>query len=223
MSKQLSLKQHHSYQPIFIDRECGTEKVTLLKAPSIESEAMWKLQCFTNVYDRLRPKLDTYSADTLTAIFAEHFPLSTQAAEQEARTVVQKFRETFGIVKFLEPTSFVDTKGNDKSAEMFKKERPPNVCHLGVHAAIPMKIFSPAYTSEVFELDYYLALPQSFGPHMPMIRNEGDRVSQKANSASLLGSAAALDSNFFSTSSQHLLNPQKDLSYSIILSKRKTL
>ena len=83
-------------QPTFETRKLGKEKLSLLRAPSIDAAAMWKQQCFQSVYNRLRGKLSpTCNADALIAVFNEHFPLSTLPAEDIARRAVRDFRLSF--------------------------------------------------------------------------------------------------------------------------------
>ena len=169
MSQQLQTQKYskkpsgfHAYQPTFEERVCDGEKIMLLKAPSIESAPVWKEQSFSAVHQRMRHKLRDAGAEKLIAVFAEHFPLSTHAAEHEARRVVQVFRKSFGLVENLEPTSFIDVSGVDVTAKMCNKTRPENVVHLGVKATIDMDNINEAFVNENFVLHYFLSLPQSF-------------------------------------------------------------
>ena len=59
---------------MYVGRLCGTEKISLLKAPSAEAKEMWKAQAFDFARNRLRPKLSkTVTADMLITVMQEHF------------------------------------------------------------------------------------------------------------------------------------------------------
>ena len=63
-----------SSQPTYIERILDTDKIQLLKAPSVKSDVMWKHECFQSVYSRLRGKLSTScTADMIISVFSEHF------------------------------------------------------------------------------------------------------------------------------------------------------
>ena len=75
-----SAVQNHN--PVFETRECGNEKLRLLKAPSVEAEAMWKAQSFDFARNLLRGKLNAkVSADTVIAVIGENFPMPTITLE----------------------------------------------------------------------------------------------------------------------------------------------
>jgi len=186
-----------AYKPSFQERKCGTEKFVLLKAPSVESAVLWKRQAFQAAIERLRPKLKDCTADALIAVFAEHFPLSTHAAEQEARRAVQVFQNEFGNVDNLEPTGFVDIRGDNQTKNMYKHVRPPNVCHLGIQAAIEMRKISEAFTADdSYVLEYYLRLPQSFTPGAQSLKRKSTSDSRSIPSTDL-DSAMTLDNSIF--------------------------
>ena len=57
----------------------GKDNVRLLRAPSIESDIVWKARSLRFAYSVFRSKLgEPYSAETLISVFREHFPLGTQ-------------------------------------------------------------------------------------------------------------------------------------------------
>ena len=63
----------------------ANERIQLLKAPSMESNKIWKNRAFNYAYNRLRAKLCTrtdneFRPETLITVFSNHFPLSTQNA-----------------------------------------------------------------------------------------------------------------------------------------------
>lgn len=131
MSQQLSSrrtntrKDWHSH-PIYEERTCGTEKLRLLKAPSVNADPMWKAQSFDFAQDLLRAKLGTnFTADNVISIFNKHFPLNTMTAEGEAKRVKAIFRKSFGQVQYLTPTLFLNKQGNDQTGFMHRTNRPP--------------------------------------------------------------------------------------------------
>ena len=90
---------------------------------------------------------------------------------------------------------FLDREGNDQTGFMMDDPRPTNVCHLGIHASIDMSNLSEAFTPDMnFELNYFLALPQSYYSVNSIPANIVAPTSM--HSASVLGSAADLDNNF---------------------------
>ena len=166
-----------------MERTCGQEKIQLLRAPSIESDVMWKQQCFEMIYNRLRSKLSDYSADVVISVFNEHFPLSTISTEQEARRIVHAIPSSFSDVKNLTPTAFLDRNRNNQTSTMHKTPRPSNICHLGVGASISMESLSEAFEkNSEFILKYYLELPQSF--YAAYSSNLSNSVSQRASKSS---------------------------------------
>jgi len=197
-------KHSSSYKPSFQERKCGTEKFVLLKAPSVESAVLWKRQAFQAAIERLRPKLKDCTADALIAVFAEHFPLSTHAAEQEARRAVQAFQNEFSNVDNLEPTGFVDIRGDNQTKNMYRPTRPPNVCHLGVQAAIQMRKISDAFTmDDSYVLEYYLRLPQSFTPSTQSLKRKS-RLDSSSIPSTDIDSAMTLDNSIFTPTSKVL-------------------
>jgi len=179
----------------------------LLKAPSVESAVLWKRQAFQAAIERLRPKLKDCSADALIAVFAEHFPLSTHAAEQEARRAVQAFQNEFGNIENLEPTGFVDIRGDNQTRNMYKAIRPPNVCHLGVQAVIRMENISEAFAADdSYVLDYYLRLPQSFTPSRLLKRKPNKDIASFPGTD--LDSAMTLNNSIFTPTSKVAKKPR---------------
>ena len=99
-------------KPSYEERILGDQKISLLKAPGVDSDVMWKQQCFESVYNRLRTKLsDSYSTESLISVFNVHFPISTLPAEDLARSAVTSFKAAFGNVQYLQPTSFLTLNG----------------------------------------------------------------------------------------------------------------
>ena len=190
-------------QPTYAGRTCGKEKIQLLRAPSIESDVMWKQQCFEMVYNRLRSKLSDYSDDVVISVFNEHFPLSTITAGQEARRIVHAFRNSFSDVENLTPTAFLDRNGNNQPGKMYKTPRPSNICHIGIRASISMESLSEAFDkNSEFILKYYLEFPQSFYA----ADSSNLSVSQPCPSQiySVIGNAADMDLIFFIPKNQNL-------------------
>ena len=203
-----------SFKPIYESRTLGDQKIQLLKAPGVDSEVMWKQQCFESVYNRLRTKLsDACNADSIISVFNTHFPISTLSAEDQARSAVADFRLAFKDVSFLKPTSFVNRFGDDVTGKMYEKPRPANVCHLGVTAEIDMSVISKAFSSNMmFITDYFLPLPQSSGPSktspLRAIKPTTDGTTPT------LGTAEVLDTNVFSPPSKK--DPSIDLTKQIL-------
>ena len=187
-----------SSKPIYEERLLGTEKIQLLKAPGIDSEVMWKQQCFESVYNRLRSKLsESCNADSIIAVFNTHFPISTLSAEDQARTTVTKFKSAFGNILYLKPTAFLNRNGDDVTSKMDQTPRPANVCHLGVLAEISMYEISRAFDQEMtFTVNYFLPLPQSYGKNKYSVPRYP--LSPSKSKPPTLGSAEALDANVFS-------------------------
>ena len=187
-----------SFKPIYESRTLGDQKIQLLKAPGVDSEVMWKQQCFESVYNRLRTKLgDTCNADSIISVFNAHFPISTLPAEDQARSAVSSFKLAFQDITYLKPTSFMDRYGEDVTGKMYDKPRPPHVCHLGVTAEIDMSKISKAFTKEMmFVIDYFLPLPQSSGRSKSTVPRTTYPSSD--STAPTLGTAEVLDANVFS-------------------------
>ena len=94
----------------------GKDNVRLLRAPSIESDIVWKARSLRFDYSVLRPKLgEPYYAETLISIFREHFPLGTQQLEHESDVVVEKFCNCFNDALYLPPLGFY--KQNAETSE----------------------------------------------------------------------------------------------------------
>ena len=209
MSAQFNRRQKPRLPPLRQDNgnfktiSCGTEKLRLLKAPSVDADAMWKAQAFDFARDQLRGKLSaTISADTIISVIGEQFPMPTMAAEQEARRIVSLFRMAFGCVDNLTPTVMLDRGGNDQTGLMYRTPRPANVCYLGVKARIPMQKLSTAFDDSFayFNLSYYLELPQSFNPNTiigPASTSSISSISGAKTVASQIG-IDNFDANFFS-------------------------
>jgi hypothetical protein len=191
-----------SFKPTYESRTLGDQKIQLLKAPGVDSEVMWKQQCFESVYNRLRTKLgDTCNADSIISVFNAHFPISTLPAEDQARSAVSSFRLAFQDVSYLKPTSFMDRYGEDVTGKMYDKPRPPHVCHLGVTAEVDMSKISKAFTKDMmFVTDYFLPLPQSSGKSKSTFSRTINPFS--SSTAPTLGTAEVLDANVFSPPSK---------------------
>ena len=218
-----------SAKPTYEGRLLGSEKIQLLKAPGIDSDVMWKQQCFESVYNRLRGKLsDSCNADAIISVFNTHFPISTLSAEDQARMAVIKFRAAFGDLSYLKPTAFLNRNGEDKTSFMYQHPRPANVCHLGVTAEISMCHISKAFDREMtFTVEYFLPLPQTCGRSslVPAIQNPPHTKTK----APTLGSAEVLDSNVFSPPSKSspsinltdkIFNKEKDFTTPKLADKR---
>ena len=87
------------------------EKIQLLRAPSIETDKIWKNRAFKYACSRLRPKLCTridndYKPEILITVFSDHFPLATQNAEHEADEAVKSFQLKLQDVDNLTPLVF---------------------------------------------------------------------------------------------------------------------
>ena len=120
MSSQLNRRSPASHRrsavqnqnPVFETRECRNEKLRLLKAPSVEAEAMWKAQSFTFSRNFLRGKLNAKaSVDSVIAVIGDDLPMPNMTAGQEARRFISQFRALFGNVNNLTPTVFWIEKG----------------------------------------------------------------------------------------------------------------
>ena len=69
-------------QPVFVERMLEGSKLKLLKAPSVDDQAMWKAQAFDFARDRLRGKISaTITVDSVIAVIGEYFPLNTMTTE----------------------------------------------------------------------------------------------------------------------------------------------
>jgi len=188
-----------------VEIQIGKVLERLPRAPSIESDVTVKQRCFKAVYDRLRPKLiasggeDT--ADVLIAAMSKHFPLNTLTAEEEARRIVHKFRNGFGDVNYLQPLSFIDREGINRTSSMHKTPRPANVCHVGVEARIPMGDLTETMEGKTYVYEYFLPLRQSYEA-----LEDDDLISTLSHtptvSTNILGNAADLDDVLFSSSSE---------------------
>ena len=148
----------------FIDRVIdGKETVQLLEAPPVTRKAQWKLRSFIHCEKKLRPKLETYSAAALIAIFGHHFDINTHVASDQAETYVNRFKKAFGQVDDLVPLGYFDIKGVNVTGKVRDEKRPPNLAYVLVEAHVPLQkihqVFSP---SDMFTRQYYLALPQSY-------------------------------------------------------------
>ena len=142
------------------------EKIQLLRAPSIETDKIWKNRAFKYAYSRLRPKLCTrfendYKPETLITVFSDHFPLATQNAEHEADEAVKNFHKKLQDVSNLTPLGFYDIHGNRQCHKMTKKSRPPNVCFIKIAADISMGEFATIFKNKECHLEFFLHLPQS--------------------------------------------------------------
>jgi len=141
------------------------EKIQLLRAPSIETDKIWKNRAFKYAYSRLRPKLCTrldndYKPETLITVFSDHFPLATQNAEHEADEAVRVFRDKLQDVSYLTPLGFYDVQGVRQCHRMTKKTRPANVTYLKIASDIPMGEIAPAFDGKSCHLEYFLHIPQ---------------------------------------------------------------
>jgi hypothetical protein len=191
-----------SAKPVYEGRLLGSEKIQLLKAPGIDSDVMWKQQCFESVCNRLRAKLsDSCNADSIISVFNAHFPISTLSAENQARMAVTKFKSAFGNISYLKPTAFLNRNGEDKTSQMYQQPRPDNICHLGVTAEISMHEISKAFDREMtFTVEYFLPLPQTCG-RSATTASIPDPTNIKTK-VPTLGSAEVLDSSVFSPPSK---------------------
>ena len=194
----------NSAKPVYEGRLLGSEKIQLLKAPGIDSDVMWKQQCFESVYNRLRAKLcDSCNADAIISVFNAHFPISTLAAEDQARMAVTKFQSAFGNISYLKPTAFLNRNGEDKTSEMYQQPRPANIYHLGVTAEISMYEISKAFDREMtFSIKYFLPLPQTCGRSLSTAAIQDP--SHTKTKVPTLGSAEVLDSSMFSPPSKSM-------------------
>ena len=72
----------------------------------------------------------------------------------------------------ITPTSFLDRKGINQSAEIYKNRRPPKNCHLSVRAVVSTSKISEAFDKDSkCSMNYFLSLPQSFGPIATIVIN----------------------------------------------------
>ena len=193
----------------------GKETIRLLRAPSIESEFVWKARSLRFAYNALQPRLNDgkCSAITLISVFRTHFPLDTQQSESEASDAVTKFRNSFGKVKYLHPQGFFDANGDDQTANMHKDPRPKSVCFLSVKFDLSMGILgSPFSDSQRCVLDYFLRLPQSSSKlqNVSTAADEGVSVSNASERKSLFSAATNLNSKFISTPGKHTSASQID-------------
>ena len=116
------------YEERWIKRK---DNVRLLRAPSIESNIVWKARSLRFAYSVLRPKLgESYSMETLISIFRKHFPLRTQQLEHEAEAVVEKFRNRFNDTSCFSALGFYNASGGNVTGKIHKTPRPANVCFL---------------------------------------------------------------------------------------------
>ena len=127
---------------------------------------MWKQQCFQVVSNRLRPKLDSTSAENVIGVFAEHFSLSTSTAEETARNVLSRFEQAFKDVRYLKPTGFLNRDGVNVTSKLLDDPRPAHICHLGITACINMQHLSAAFNTKlkIIKRSFYISLPQSNRP-----------------------------------------------------------
>ena len=58
----------------------GKETVSLLEAPPITRKAQWKLRSFMYYEEKLRPKLFTHSAPSISSINGQIFDVNTHVA-----------------------------------------------------------------------------------------------------------------------------------------------
>ena len=222
MSAQLNRRNPSSRRPVPRDanpvyetRQCDTERIRLLKALTVEADAMWKAQAFDFARDQLRGKMnDDVTVDTVIAVVGEHFPMPTITAEQEARRVVNLFRNSFGNVRFLTPSVFLNREGNDQTGNIYKSPRPANVCHLGVKARIPMGELSDAFDESIadFNLSYFLELPQSFAADSITTPSYSSTLSSSHQTSASLTSRVGID-NF----DANIFSPKKKMRYAAVV------
>ena len=65
--------------------------------------------------------------------------------KQEVRRAIQTFRSTFSDVENITPVSFLDRKGINQPAEIYKNSRPPNIWHRGVCVVVSMSNINEAF------------------------------------------------------------------------------
>ena len=182
----------------------GKDTVQLLRAPSIESDVVWKARSFRFAYKTLRSKLDLYSADLLISVIREHFPLGTTQSEQEAESMVSKFQRSFGNISYLTPRGYYNSSGDDTTAKMHQVPRPPNVCFLEVNFDFPLSTLGEPFTVyQRCDLTYFLHLPQSLPGVDPTssgtIGSNKTENSKDSGRASLFSAVTNLNSKFSST------------------------
>lgn len=179
----------------------GKEGVRLLRAPSIESDVVWKARLIRFAYNILRPKLgEPYSAETLISTIRDHFPLSSQQSENEANAVVAKFRGSFGNVSYLSPQGFYDFNGKDQTATMHKAPRPANVCFAEVKYNLPLaRLGAPFDEYQRCDMTYFLHLPQSLPGKSLTLISQSNPSCDGTVRRSLFSTATNLKSKFSST------------------------
>ena len=141
----------------------SSEKVKLLRAPSIESDVVLKARSLQFACTALRKRLGSpHSAEDLISVISEHFPASTQQAELDAEAIVTKFRGCFGDVTYLSPLGFFNANGDDVTEKIHKTPRPANVCSLETKFELPLsRLGAPFLVYQRCDMSYWLHLPQS--------------------------------------------------------------
>jgi len=141
----------------------SSEKVKLLRAPSIESDVVWKARSLQFACTALRKRLGSpHSAEDLISVISEHFPAITQQAELDAEAIVTKFRGCFGDVTYLSPLGFFNANGDDVTEKIHKTRRPVNVCFLETKFELPLsRLGAPFSVYQRCDMSYWLHLPQS--------------------------------------------------------------
>jgi len=137
------------------------EKVKLLRAPSIESDVVWKARSLQFACSTLRKKLGKpHSAENLISVVSEHFLVGMQQAEHDAEAIVTKFRNCFGDVTYLAPLGFSNSNGDDVTDRMHKTLRSTNACFLETKFELPLsRLGAPFSVYQRCDMIYWLHLP----------------------------------------------------------------
>lgn len=111
-----------SPQAVYFDTRIigANERIQLLKAPSMESNKIWKNRAFNYAYNRLRAKLCTrtdneFRPETLITVFSNHFPLSTQNAGHDwfAQMVIVWIKQKASLTKRVISVSTTNINDRD--------------------------------------------------------------------------------------------------------------
>ena len=139
------------------------KKVKLLRAPSIESDVVWKAHSLKFTCTALRKRLrNPHSAEDLISVISEHFSVGTQQAELGAEANVTKFRNWFGNVTYLTPLGFFNAHRDDVTKRIHKTPHPANVCFLETKFELSLSwLDAPFSVYQRCDMIYWLHLPQS--------------------------------------------------------------
>ena len=136
--------------------------MSLLEVPPINHEAQWKLHSLLHCENKLRPKLELYSAAALISVLGKHFEVNTHVANNQADDYLSRFCRSFSNVEYLSPIGYFDITGEDVTHKMWKEKRLPNLAFVLVDADIPLSHLHDSFQpDDVFNFRYYLRLSQT--------------------------------------------------------------